>query len=150
MEQITRKKVTLTREAEGVYIATNAAGAQIRFGSLADDAFGPVELLLAALAGCSGVDVDVMTSRRAEPLRFEITSEGDYVRGEDGNILRDIRVTFHLEFPEGEEGDKARARVAPALKSAHDKTCTVSRTLENGARVTLVEASAVEAAADEA
>lgn len=140
MEDISTRKVTLTRESEGVYIATNAAGVQLRFGPNADDAFGPVELLLAAVAGCSGVDVDVMTSRRAAPTKFEISSEADYVKNDDGNVLRNITVTFDLEFPEGEDGDKARARIAPAMKSAHDKTCTVSRTLEAGGEVTLRQA----------
>jgi len=46
-------------------------------------------------------------------------------------------VSFHVEFPEGEDGDKARARIEPALRSAHEKTCTVSRTVEAGTPVTL-------------
>lgn len=139
MEQLLHRKVTLTREAEGIYVATNAAGVQLRLGSMADDAFGPVELLLAALAACSGVDVDVMTSRRAEPEGFAIASEAEYIRGDEGNWLQNLVVTFDLKFPEGEDGDKARARIGAAMKAAHDKTCTVSKTLERGARVTLQE-----------
>ena len=142
MSDITQRKVTLERESEGVYIATNAAGVKLRFGPNADDGFGPVELLLAAVAGCSGMDVDVMTGRRAEATKFEVTSEADYVKNDEGNVLRNITVTFDLEFPEGEDGDKARARIAPAMKSAHEKTCTVSRTLEAGGEVTLRDANA--------
>ena len=137
MEEISKRTVTFRREAEGVYVATNAAGAELRFGHNADDGFGNVELLMAAVAGCSGTDLDIMTSRRAEPTRFEATVTADKVGGPGGNILRDIVVTFHVEFPEGEDGDKARARVEPALKAAHEKTCTVSRTLEHGTKVTL-------------
>jgi uncharacterized OsmC-like protein len=140
MEEIAERKVTVTRESEGVYIATNAAGATVKFGHNAADGFGSVELLLAAIAGCSGTDVDMMTSRRAAPTKFEVVSRADKVSGDGGNILRNITVTFDLEFPEGEAGDKARARVAPALKSAHDKTCTVSRTVEHGVPVELREA----------
>lgn len=136
METSSPRSVTVRRESEGVYVATNAAGAQLRFGQ-ADDAFGNVELLLAAVAGCSGTDLDVMTSRRAEPTVWEATVTADKVNVDGAASLRDIVVTFHVEFPEGEDGDKARARVQPALKAAHEKTCTVSRTIENGTTVTL-------------
>lgn len=131
----------MTRESEGVYVATNAAGASVRFGHNVEDGLSSVELLLAAIAGCSGTDVDLMTSRRAEPTTFEVTSRADKVTDEDGGaILRDIQVTFNVQFPEGEDGDKARARVAPALQSAHDKTCTVSRTVAQGVPVELRQA----------
>jgi putative redox protein len=60
--------VTLERLDEGVYLARNPRGVQLRFGSRAEDGFSPVELLLAALAGCSAVDIDVVTGRRS-PVR---------------------------------------------------------------------------------
>ena len=137
MEEISKRTVTVRREALGVYVATNAAGHELRFGHNAEGGFGNVDLLMAAVAGCSGTDLDVMTSRRAEPTRFEATVTADKVSNDGATILRDIVVTFHVEFPEGEDGDKARARVEPALKAAHEKTCTVSRTLEAATKVTL-------------
>lgn len=138
-EKIVPKTVTLTREAEGVYTVTNEAGAQITFGHNSEG-FGAVELLLAAILGCSSTDADMMTSRRVEPTHFEVTANADKVSGgEDGAIMRDIRLSFDLKFPEGEDGDKARARVGTALKTAHEKTCTVSRTVEHGATVTLTD-----------
>ncbi len=130
MTDSSKRRVTLTRESKGVYIATNARGGTLRFGPETQDGFSAVELLLVAVAGCSGIDVDYMTSRRAEPLRFDVVSEATQERGDDGNILRDMTVTFHLEFPRGEDGDKARDRIDAALKASHDKTCTVSRTIE--------------------
>ena len=136
METSSPRSVTVRRESEGVYIATNATGAELRFGH-GDDTFGNVELLLAAVAGCSGTDLDVMTSRRAEPTAWSATVTADKVTNDGATILREIVVTFHVEFPEGPDGDKARARIAPALKAAHEKTCTVSRTIEHGAKVTL-------------
>jgi putative redox protein len=136
METVAPRSVTLRRESEGVYIARNPEGAEVRFGN-APDALGNVELLLAALAGCSGTDLDVMTSRRAEPTEWSATVTADKVTADGANILRDIVVTFHVEFPEGADGDKARARIEPALKAAHEKSCTVSRTIEHGATVTL-------------
>jgi len=57
--------VTLTRRDLMAYTATNGRGASIEVGGQGN--FSPVELLLAAIGGCTAVDVDVMTSRRAEP-----------------------------------------------------------------------------------
>lgn len=140
MTETSLRSVTLSRESKGVYIATNERGGTLRFGPGMDDGFSPVELLLAAVAGCSGIDVDYLTSRRAEPLRFDVTSEATQEKGEEGNLLRDFVVTFRLKFPEGEGGDQARERVPAALKASREKTCTVSRTLVAGAKVDLREA----------
>ena len=137
MTETSPRKVTMTRESKGVYVATNVRGGSIRFGPGTEDGFTPVELLLVAAAGCSGIDLDYMTSRRAEPLVFEATSEAVQEKGDDGNILRDVTVTFHLEFPEGEDGDAARDRIAAALKASRERTCTVGRTLEAVTPVTL-------------
>ena len=141
MEEIAKRTVNLRRESEGVYIATNAAGAELKFGHNSGG-FGSVELLLAAILGCSSTDADVMTSRRVEPEHFEVTAVADKVSGgADGAMLRDIRLSFDLRFPEGDDGDKARARVGAALKTAHEQTCTVSRTVEHGAQVTFIDAN---------
>lgn len=135
---ISSRSVTLSRDALGVYTATNAAGATLQFGR-GEGLLSPVELLLAAVAGCSSIDVDHMTSRRAEPDRFEVTTTADYVHDDvEGNVLENIKVLFDLAFPEGEEGDKARARIASALKISHDKECTVSRTIEAPTTVELI------------
>ena len=132
------KSISMTRESEGVYTVTTPSGASLTFGR-GEGLVSPVEMLLAAIAGCSSIDVDMMTSRRAEPERFDVAVAAEQLRGESGNILRDIQVVFDLAFPEGPDGDKARARVSTALKASHDKYCTVSRTIEAGVPVSLVE-----------
>ena len=129
------RSVSLTRLDEGVYRATNARGGTIDFGSYAGDGFTPVELLLAAIGGCSAVDVDVVTGRRSPADRFDLTVEADVVRDDGGNALRDIRLTFHVTFPEGEAGDAARKVLPNAVRASHDRTCTVSRTIEAGTPV---------------
>lgn len=109
------------------YEATNVAGATVRVGG--EDALSPVELLLVALAGCSAVDVDLVTSRRAEPTRFEVTASARK-SSDGGNHLEDVTLSFALSFPEGTAGDAARARIGNALKASHERDCTVSRTVE--------------------
>ncbi len=126
------RTVTLERLDEGVYLARNARGLELRFGSKADDAFTPVELLLAAIAGCTAVDVDVVTGRRSPADEFTARIDATYVRDDDGNRLSDLDLTFHVRFPEGEAGDAARSILPRALKTSHDRTCTVTRTVELG------------------
>ena len=54
------------------------------------------------------------------------------MRDDDGNHLTDIHITFHLEFPDGEAGDAARAVLPEAVQRSHDRLCTVGRTVELG------------------
>ena len=129
------RSVTLERLEEGVYLARNANGAELRFGSKADDAFSPVDLLLAAIAGCSAVDVDVVTGRRSPALTFSARVDAEKINDGSGNLLRDIRLTFDVTFPEGEAGDAARAFLPRAIKQTHERICTVSRTVELGTPV---------------
>jgi putative redox protein len=131
------RRVTIERLEEGVYLARNKRGTTLRFGSKADDAFSPVELLLAAIAGCTAVDVDVVTGRRSPADSFSARVDATYVRDTEGNRLEDIHLTFAVTFPEGEAGDAARDVLPRALKTSHDRTCTVSRTLEAGTPVTV-------------
>ncbi|MEX0835473.1 MAG: hypothetical protein WD010_05250, partial [Nitriliruptor sp.] len=59
------------------------------------------------------------------------------VRDDTGNILRDVRMTFHVSFPEGPDGDKARQLLPRAVRTSHERTCTVSRTVEAATPVTV-------------
>ncbi|MGE5132598.1 MAG: OsmC family protein [Gemmatimonadota bacterium] len=129
------RAVTIERTASGRYTATNVRGGQVTFGAGAGDGFTPVELLLAAIGGCTAADVDTLTSRRAEPEAFEVAVDADKVRDEGGNRLTGIEVTFRLRFPAGEQGDAARAVLPDVVKKSHDRLCTVSRTVGLGTPV---------------
>lgn len=135
MADDTTRSVTLERLQTGVYRATNPRGGTLDFGSSAGDGFTPVELLLAAIGGCTAVDVDVVTGRRADPDAFAVDVDATYVRDDTGNSLTDIQLTFRVAFPEGPQGDKARDMLPRAARTSHDRTCTVSRTIEAGTPV---------------
>ena len=128
----THRSITLGRIDEGVYLARNPRGGELRFGSKAGEGFTPTELLLVAIAGCSAVDVDVVTGRRSPAEAFAARVDAEMVRDEAGNRLSDIRLTFQITFPEGAAGDAAREMLPRAAKVSHDRTCTVSRTIEAG------------------
>jgi uncharacterized OsmC-like protein len=133
-----RRQVTLNRTRNSHYTAANARGGTISVGDGSDDAFTPVELLLTAIAGCSSIDVDLVTARRAEPDSFAVTVEATKIRDDQhGNRLTDISVSFRIVFPEGEDGaDKARAILPDILKMSHERLCTVSHTVELGTPIT--------------
>lgn len=131
------RSVTVERTGPGLFTATNARGGTITFSTGSGDGFTPVELLLAAIGGCSAADVDVATSRHAEPAVFSVDVRGHKVQDEGGgNLMTDLEVAFTVGFPDGEGGDRARAILPRAVKTSHDKLCTVSRTVEAGTPVT--------------
>ena len=130
------RSVRLERVENSKYIVTNDRGGQMRIGTVQGTDFTPVELLLAGIGGCTAIDVDILTSRRAEPDAFEVAVDAEKVRDENGNHLTDIVVTFRVRFPEGEQGDRARALLPDAVKKSHERLCTVSRTVELGSPIT--------------
>ena len=123
------RSVSISRRSAGRFVATNARGGTLEFGSGDDTDFTPVELLLTAIAGCSAIDVDIFTTRRSEPTQFDVVAEGDKVRDEQGNHMGPIDVTFTVRFPEGDAGDAARKVYPETVELSHEKLCTVSRTV---------------------
>lgn len=138
MGEETLRSVKLDRLAVGRYEITNRRGGTIRIGDGSDGDFSPVELLLAAIGGCTAVDADTATSRKAEPTEFTVTVRGDKLSDrENGSRMENLAVTFSVTFPDGEKGDDARAVLPRAVKLSHDKLCTVSRTVERGTPVAI-------------
>jgi putative redox protein len=114
-------------------------GGEIPLGTGDDDSFTPVELLLAAIGGCTAADVDPFVSRRAEPVEFTVRVTGDKIRDEaGGNRMENLRVEFTVVFGEGDAGDAARELLPRAVQMSHDRLCTVTRTVERGTPVTSV------------
>lgn len=140
MSEDSLRSVQLSRVGKAIYAATNIRGGSITLGEGNDQDFSPVELLLVAIAGCAAIDVDYITGKRAEPLRFEVRSEGDKVRDDNGNHLSNLKVTFDVVFDEGAEGDTARAVLPRAIAQSHDRLCTVSRTVQLGTPVSMSSA----------
>jgi putative redox protein len=130
------RTVRIQRTSQGRFTITNGRDGTITIGTGDDADFTPTELLLAAIGGCTAIDVDILTSRRAEPTKFEIEVGADKVRDEHGNRLTDIGVRFSIDFPDGKEGDVARAILPDAGEKSHDRLCTVGRTVELGTPVT--------------
>jgi uncharacterized OsmC-like protein len=138
MTDDTLRSVTIERNSLGEHVVRNARGGTLRIAAGGSGAatFTPVELLLAAIGGCTGLDVDYIVSKRAEPTAFTVTVTGDKIRDETGgNRLVNLHVTFDVRFPEGPDGDRARDALPRAAKMSHDRLCTVSRTVQSGSPI---------------
>jgi uncharacterized OsmC-like protein len=83
------------------------------------------------------LDVEYITGKRAEPISFRVGTTAQKVRDDNGNHLTDIVMRFAVAFPDGDGGDAAREVLPSALQRSHDRLCTVSRTVELGASVTV-------------
>lgn len=130
-----RRGVELTRTSTGNYRARNASGVTVDVG-MSDDLFSPVELLLAAVGACSAIDVDVVTSRRAEPTDFRVEVSAEKVVDETGGArLQDVVADFTVLFGDEETGREAAGLVERLVRLSHDRDCTVSRTVELPTRV---------------
>ena len=90
-----------------------------------DAGIRPKELLLLALAGCTGSDVASMLGKMREPLtRFEVHIEADMAE-EHPKVYTDIRVIFKLW------GDEIKtANVEKAINLSTEKYCAVSAMLK--------------------
>jgi len=137
MDDDTLRSIELTRTGDGRFEATNRHGDVLAIGGETD--FSPIELLLASLAGCSALDVDSITGKRATPDAFDVRATAHKIRDEQGNHLVDLKLTFEVRFPDGEDGDRAREVLPRAVQQTRDRLCTVSRTIALGAPIEYVE-----------
>jgi uncharacterized OsmC-like protein len=124
------RSVSLTRTGPRTFEVFNSRGGRITLGEGDTSDFTAVELLLAATAGCSAVDVDYLTSRRAEPDSFDVTAQAPKLHDAEGNHLGEVEVDFRVRFPAGPDGDRAREFLERAVAMSRDRLCTVSRTVQ--------------------
>jgi uncharacterized OsmC-like protein len=129
------RSIDLEKIGEHRFKAVNARGGTLTLGHGDDPDFTPVELLLAALAGCGAIDIDFITGKRAPFETFAARAEGRKVRDAGGNHMVGLTVTFDVTFPEGEGGDAARDVLESAIRRSQDRLCTVGRTVALGDEV---------------
>lgn len=138
MSSDTLRTVSIERAGFAQYAVHNVRGGSMTVGEGEAENFTPVELMLAALATCTAIDIDYIVSKRAEPSELSATVTADKIRSpENGNHLTNMQVTFTVSFPEAEAGDAAREALPMALKRSHERLCTVGRTIEAGTPVAM-------------
>ena len=136
MDDQTLRYIDLSLADDGRYQVTNRRGGVLPIGRGGEDTdFTPVELFLAALAGCGAIDVGLITGKRARAESFDVRAEGHKIRDEHGNRMVGLKLTFDVTFPDGEDGDRAREVLPRALQQTADRLCTVGRTLQLGTTI---------------
>ncbi len=117
------------------YVGRSSRGARVEIGDIAyDEAFTPGELMKIALAGCSGLSSDAALARRlGDDVPVTIEVEGLADDDEDRYPALAERLVVDLSSLEPD----ARERLLTVVHRAIDQHCTVGRTLEAGAQVSL-------------
>ena len=98
--------------------------------------FTPVELLLVAIAGCTAIDVDLITGKRSAPEAFAVDASAVKIRDQQGIRLVELGVDFTVRFPDTDAGRAAEDVLQRAIVASHDRICTVTRTVEVASPVT--------------
>ncbi|MBX7094946.1 MAG: OsmC family protein [Flavobacteriales bacterium] len=90
----------------------------------------PMELLLAALGGCSGIDVvSILQKQRQVASDIDIEIHGEREAGKEPSLFKSIEVIFRLQ------GELDADKVKRAVELSMDKYCSVAKTLEPTASI---------------
>lgn len=121
--------VTTVWQGKRAFVSQGPSGNSIRMDASA--AYGgdgngatPMELLLAGLAGCMGIDVTMILERSLPSIEsIEITADG--TRDENPpKGFTSIDLTFHVK------GDVPDYRIWRAIDTSKEKYCSVSDSLK--------------------
>ena len=119
------KRVFLKLSDEATYTAHTSHGAL----SVGEKGFKPMELLLTALAGCSGVDVyTILKKKRQEVEDIEIEVSG-LRRDNHPRVYERIKLTYRIK------GKVDKKAVEQAIKLSVEKYCSVYAMLSRVARI---------------
>ncbi len=116
---------------------TDAKGHTIKIDIPADqgghgNGFRPMQTMLAALCGCSSVDVvSILKKQRQELQDLTIKVDGERQHGVEPALWEKIHLLFQLK------GDVDPAKATRAVQLSMDKYCSVAETLRRaGAAIT--------------
>ncbi|MBW7676854.1 OsmC family protein [Chryseobacterium chendengshani] len=122
-------KITLNRlNDDFLFECTNSQGNSILLDNTSQPGakgVSPMESVLMAVAGCSGIDVvSILKKQRQEITSFRAEVEGERVPVEDAKPFKSILVKFFLE------GTIDPKKALKACELSFEKYCSVSKTLE--------------------
>lgn len=114
------------------FVATNEAGVEVHMDTGdAPKGAGPVQMLVMALAGCSGIDiVDILTKGRQPVDDFGVELDYERDRSQVPALLSKVHAHYVLT------GDLDPDKVRRAIELSLDKYCTVSKILEKTVPIT--------------
>jgi putative redox protein len=125
------REIIVDWQGEGAFIGQNRSGGKVQMGKIDEQpGLSPMELVLAALGGCTGVDVASILEKKRQPLQ-ELQIQ---VRGKRSETYprkyTEIEVKYLLW---GEGFDEEAVRQAIAL--SEEKYCSVSAMLKSSVKI---------------
>lgn len=91
----------------------------------------PMQLLLAAIGGCSTIDVLLILKKQKQIIdSFEIEVEGERQKVDDHSLFKEICLIFKIK------GQVDYDKLDRAIKLSLEKYCSVAKTLEPTAKIT--------------
>jgi putative redox protein len=123
------KRATITAAGPGLrFVGGTASGHSVLFDDEeGDSAARPLEVLLAALGACSGMDVLSILRKKKQPIGYyHVRVEGDQ-REEHPRVYTEIRVVHEIEGP---GVDVVALKRAIELSAA--RYCSISAMLSSG------------------
>ncbi|WP_086661221.1 OsmC family protein [Lentzea kentuckyensis] len=135
--------IKLERVGEHEFVASNERGASVRIGRKGQEgSFSPVELLVAAAAGCALVTSETLILRRTGG--DQLTAVADAVQSESGNEVISIPVTLSYDLSSVDDPEALETVVRRAV----EQFCTVTRTLKQSATAPLQLPAPLQTASD--
>jgi putative redox protein len=111
-------------------VAINEGGNELVMDAAKDiggneSGFRPMSMLLAALGGCSSIDVILILKKQKQEIEsFEVEIESEKIKVEEHSVFKDITVHFKLK------GKIDKEKAERAIQLSIDKYCSVSKALE--------------------
>ena len=120
-----------TNENYGMEARNEAGNTIIIDNSKADGGddlgFRPMQTLLAALGGCSSIDViSILKKQKLEPFDLKVIIDGERETGKDANLWKTVHAHFIFK------GNVPKEKAERAVQLSIEKYCSVSKTLEAG------------------
>ncbi len=108
-------------QGENTFIGRNSAGGAVQMGSIdGKPGAGPMELVLMALAGCTGIDIVSILQKKRQPLK-DLRIE---VRGKRAETYPMVYTEIEMNYLLWGNGLEARA-VEDAIRLSEEKYCSV-------------------------
>jgi len=130
-------KIELSRLNDGFHMeAENEQGNVVQMDASPDiggtnQGMRPMQLLLAAMGGCSSIDVINILKKQKQPLKdIKVTITGEREKDAVPSLYTEVHAHFKLFG--NLDPDKAQKAVSLSI----DKYCSVAKTLEKTAKVT--------------
>jgi len=121
------KEINTVWDGQEGYTAQNPAGGTVLMGKNKDGqaGVGPMELLLAGLAGCTGMDIiSILEKKRQKPEKFEVKVRGNQKIDTYPKVFTEFQVEYILWGDNLKEKD-----VEQAIQLSEEKYCSVGGTL---------------------